>query len=189
MWPLIAGMANPITLSHQVRSGGWKSMISANGGLPAHRYTPQVTPRWPRGSEPASARPAPFPLPALRSLLGEGGRPLGSGGLGVGAPAVLKPGGERGGAGGGGGGGASPPPPSPPPRRVSACHPLSPARPPGVYSCCGGCRAAVGVRRGLVARQWVSAAGRGEGGEGVIFSPWHAPPPSPGRPLRPAVGQ
>ena len=29
-------------------------MTSANGGLPAHRYTPQVTPRWPRGSEPAS---------------------------------------------------------------------------------------------------------------------------------------
>ena len=32
-------------------------MISANGGLPAHRYTPQVTPRWPRGSEPASELP------------------------------------------------------------------------------------------------------------------------------------
>ena len=31
-------------------------MISANGGLPAHRYTPQVTPRWPQGSEPASQR-------------------------------------------------------------------------------------------------------------------------------------
>ena len=30
-------------------------MISANGGLPAHRYTPQVTQRWPRGSKPASA--------------------------------------------------------------------------------------------------------------------------------------
>ena len=29
-------------------------MISSNGGLPAHRYTPQVTQRWPRGSEPAS---------------------------------------------------------------------------------------------------------------------------------------
>ena len=28
-------------------------MISANGGLPAHRYTPQVTQRWPRGSEPS----------------------------------------------------------------------------------------------------------------------------------------
>ena len=47
-------MAKPITLSHQVRPGGWESMISANGGLPAHRYTPQVTPRWSRGSEPAS---------------------------------------------------------------------------------------------------------------------------------------
>ena len=47
-------MAKPITLSHQVRSGGWESLISANGGLPAHRYTPQVTPRLPRGSEPAS---------------------------------------------------------------------------------------------------------------------------------------
>ena len=54
MWPLIAGIAKPITLSHRVRSGGWESLISANGGLPAHRYTPQVTPRWPRGSEPAS---------------------------------------------------------------------------------------------------------------------------------------
>ena len=29
-------------------------MISANGGLPAHRYTPQVTPRWPQGFEPDS---------------------------------------------------------------------------------------------------------------------------------------
>ena len=28
--------------------------MSANGGLPAHRYTTQVTQRWPRGSEPAS---------------------------------------------------------------------------------------------------------------------------------------
>ena len=48
-------MAKPITLSQQVRSGGCESMISANGGLLAHRYTPQVTQRWPRGSEPASA--------------------------------------------------------------------------------------------------------------------------------------
>ena len=29
-------------------------MISASGGLPAHRYTSQVIQRWPRGSEPAS---------------------------------------------------------------------------------------------------------------------------------------
>ena len=30
--------------------------MSANGSLPAHRYTPQVTHRWPRGSKPASPR-------------------------------------------------------------------------------------------------------------------------------------
>ena len=29
-------------------------MISAHGGWPAHRYTPEVTQRWPRGSEAAS---------------------------------------------------------------------------------------------------------------------------------------
>ena len=29
-------------------------MISANDGLPAHRYTPQVTQRWPQASELAS---------------------------------------------------------------------------------------------------------------------------------------
>ena len=39
-------------------------MISANGGLPAHRYTPQVTQRWPRGSEPASP---PFSERCIRS--------------------------------------------------------------------------------------------------------------------------
>ena len=37
-------------------------MISANGGLPVHRYTPQVTPRWPRGSEPASVMGQRHPL-------------------------------------------------------------------------------------------------------------------------------
>ena len=31
-------------------------MISAHGGLLAHRYTPQVTQRWPRGSKPASVQ-------------------------------------------------------------------------------------------------------------------------------------
>ena len=50
-------------------------MISANGGLPAHRYTPQVTPRWPRGSEPASknkdkngSNPNPNPGGKFRAL-------------------------------------------------------------------------------------------------------------------------
>ena len=43
-------------------------MISANGGLPAHRYTPQVTHRWPRGSEPAS--PPVMPQGNLVEVLG-----------------------------------------------------------------------------------------------------------------------
>ena len=42
--------------------------MSANGGLPAHRYTPQVTPRWPRGSEPASV--------VVESMWGTFGKPL-----------------------------------------------------------------------------------------------------------------
>ena len=40
-------------------------MISANGGLPAHRYTPQVTPRWPRGPNQLHCpprRPSSLPL-------------------------------------------------------------------------------------------------------------------------------
>ena len=39
-------------------------MISANGGLLAHRYTPQVTQRWRRGSELASP---PFSERCIRS--------------------------------------------------------------------------------------------------------------------------
>ena len=41
-------------------------MISANGGLPAHRYTPQVTQRWPRGSELASILQDPGPAKLRR---------------------------------------------------------------------------------------------------------------------------
>ena len=58
-------------------------MITANGGLPAHRYTPQVTQRWPRGSEPASgvgAHHCPLGLHALWGLRAAGlvgGRPRG----------------------------------------------------------------------------------------------------------------
>ena len=50
-------------------------MISANGGLPAHRYTPQVTQRWPRGSEPASPRTEAEMFPSLVHLLLALGRP------------------------------------------------------------------------------------------------------------------
>ena len=72
---------------------------------------------------------------------------------------------------GGSGGGLGVPPPRPPPRRASACHPLSPACPPGVCSRRGGCRAAAGVGRGPVGRRQASAAGGG--GDPP---PWFAPP-------------
>ena len=108
--------------------------------------------------------------PASRSLLGERGRPLGSGG------AEFRPCGPQAGGGGGGGeglGGGAQPAPAPPPRRESALHLCSPAGPPGVYSSRGGCRAAAGVGRGQVGGQWVSAVGGGER-EGE--------PPRPGSP-------
>ena len=163
MWPLIAGTAKPITLSHRVSSGGWESMISANGGLPAHRYTPQVTARWPRGSKPAS----PPPPPRRGPFWGRGSAPSAPGGRRVAAVALKLGGGER----GGGVGGLLPRPRCPRPvGRRPAIRCLRRA-PPGVYSCRGGCRAAVGVGRGPVGRLWVSAAGGGgRGGE----------PPRPG---------
>ena len=67
---------------------------------------------------------------------------------------------KLGGGSGGGAGGAVPPPPRPVGRRPAI---LSPACPPGVCSCRGGCQAAAGVGRGPVGRQWVSAAGGGGG--------------------------
>ena len=126
------------------------------------------------GARGVQVQPQP-PPPRRGPFWGRGGVPSAPGGRRV-APVALK----LGGGAGGGGGGAAPPPPAPPPRRPSACHPLSPARPPGVYSCRGGCRAASGVRRGPVGRQWVSAAGGGgRGGE----------PPRPGsRPCLPQAG-
>ena len=134
------------------------------------------------------AGPAASPPPASRCLLGEGGRPLGSGGA---------EGRSYGSQAGGGGGG-----PPPPPRRALACHLLSPACPSGVYSCRGGCRAAAGVGRGPVDRQRVSAAGGGGGGNppalvrapvfpgraserAAPFAPFWAPPVR----RRPAAGR
>ena len=70
-------------------------MISANGGLPAHRYTPQVTPGWPRGSELASpgcgaTEDGRSPTPDLSSVRPCGRGPLpsgcGCGGCGRGDP-------------------------------------------------------------------------------------------------------
>ena len=135
-------------------------------------------------------QPHPPPPPASRSLLGGGASPRLWGG---GGPLLWLP--SWGGCGGGGGWGGRPP--APPPRRASACLPLPPACPPGVYSCRGGCRAAAGVGRGPVGRRRVSAAGEGGG----TPPPWFAPPSSLGRHLirplrlrrpgrqRPAVGR
>ena len=124
---------------------------------------------------------APPPPPASRSLLGEGGHPLGSGGPGR----RLSCGSQARGGSGGGGGGAAPPPPRPP--RLVRCPPaiLCLRRAPPGYT------RAVGV----AGRLWASGAarsaangsvrrGRGEGRGGVVSSPWFAPPPSPGRPLK-----
>ena len=119
--------------------------------------------RDPRGSRRLGAlgravcRPSRIPPPtASRSLLGERGRPLSSGGA-EGRSCGPQAGG---GSGGGGGGGAAPPLPAPPPCRASACHPLTPARPPV----------------GVAGRPWASGAARsaangsvrrgGEGGGG-----------------------
>ena len=48
--------------------------MAAHGGWPAHRYTPQLTQRWPRGSEPASPQtdhhPRPGPPPSDRPRQG-----------------------------------------------------------------------------------------------------------------------
>ena len=89
--------------------------------------------------------------PPLRVAVPSGGGGASPRFRGGGGSALLRPAGR--GGGGGGGGGAAPPYPAPLPRRVSACQPLSPARPPGVYSCCGAGRAAVGLGRGPVGHQ------------------------------------
>ena len=193
--------------------------------------SPRAAPgRGPRVAPARSCGPARWPRPPREQAAGGAGArgvrvqlrppgrvavPSGGGGAsprfrGGGGSALLRPagrGGSGGGAGGGGEGGAAPPLPAPLPRRVSACHPLSPARPPGVCSCCGGRRAAVGVGRGPVGRQWISAAGGG-GGEGgcdllalvrtpafpMPASEWVAPfapswaPPSRGRSAAGNVG-
>ena len=104
------------------------------------------------------------PLPRCGPFWGRGGVPSAPGGRRV-APVALKL----------GGGGVVRPLRRPlPPRPVGRRPAIRCLRraPPGVYSRRGGCGAAVGVRRGPVGRQWVSAAGAGGGRGGE--------PPCPG---------
>ena len=121
------------------------------------------------------AGPAASPPPASRSLLGEGGRPLGSGGRRV-APAAPKLGG---GSGGGGPGG-------PPPRPVGHRPAIRCLRraPPGytrAVGVAGRPRASGAVRS--AANGSVRRGGGGGRGEGPP-PPWFAPPSSRGRPLK-----
>ena len=164
---LVMGGAVPILLWFVAACRPWAWSARRSGALVGARPS-AATPagagsggRWGVGR----AGPAAFPHPRRGPLLGRG--PLGSGG----AENLRSCGPQAGrGTGGGGGAGAALPLLAPLPRRMSGCHPLSPARPPGVYSCCGGRRAAVGVERGPVCCQRVSAAGGG-GREGASDPP------------------
>ena len=114
----------------------------------------------------------PPPPPASRSLLGEGGRPLGSRG---GEGRLWPP--SWGGA--GGGGGAAPRPPAP--LGVSLPSVVSGVPPPGhtrAVGVAGRPRASGPVRSPM----GQCGGGRGEGGG--TPPPSFAPPSSPGRPLR-----
>ena len=128
----------------------------------------------PRGRDPRGSRSSRIPPPPpRRGPFWGGGRPLGSGGAEGRSCDSL--------AGGGAGGGWGGRPPAPPPRRASACLPLLPACPLGVYSCRGGCRAAAGIGRGPVGRRQGQCGGGGGGRGGE--------PPRPGsRPRLPRAG-
>ena len=141
--------------------------------------TPAGAGGWGRWGARCAGSVAPPPPPRRGPFWGRGGVPSAPGGRRV-APVALKLGG---GAGGGGVRGPLRRPPPPLPHLVSACHPLSLARPPGVYSCPGGCQAAVGVGRGPVGCKWVSAAGReGRGGNppALVSAPAFLRPASEG---------
>ena len=154
---LVMGGAAPILFWFIVTCCPWAWFLCRSGALA--RACPSAATPAGAGGGGRRARGVrvqlPPPPPASRSLLGEGGRPLGSGRAESRRSCSLQAGG------GAGGGGGAPLLSAPLPRRVSPCHPLSPAGALGVYSCCGGCRAAVGARRGPVGCQWVSAAGGG----------------------------
>ena len=141
--------------------------------------------REPRGSRRLGAlgravcKSSRIPPPRVATLLGEGGRPLGSGGAEGRSCGPQTWGGER----GGGGGGAAPPPPAPPaPSGVGLPSVVSGAPPRGILMLWGllGGRG----RRARPGRPPMGQCGGGGREGGGTPLPWFAPPPSPGRPLR-----
>ena len=141
--------------------------------------TPVGADGWGRRGARCAGPAASPPPPASRSLLGEGGRPLGSGGAEGRSCGPQAGGGEQG---GGLGWGAAHRPPSPRPvRRRPAIRCLR--RAPAGYT------RAVGVagrpRASGAARSSASGSVRREEGEGGgPLPPWFAPPSSPCRPLK-----
>ena len=130
------------------------------------------------GARSVQVQPHP-PPPASRSLLGERGRPLGSGGAEGRSCGPQAGGGER----GGGWGGRSAAPRPPIPSGVGLPSVVSGAPPRGILVPWGlpGGRG----RRARPGRPPMGQCGGGGGGRGGgTPSPWFAPPPSPGRPLK-----
>ena len=114
------------------------------------------------------------PPPASRSLLGEGGRPLGSGGA-----EGCSCGSQAGGGEPGGGGGMGGPPPRPlAPSGVGLPSVVSGVPPRGIL-------VPWGLPGGRGRRAWSGRPPTGQcgGGGGGNPPPWFAPPSSPGRPL------
>ena len=178
---LVMGGAAPILFRFVVacRPRAWP--VRHYGAL-VRAPPPVATPTGAGGGGRGGARRAdPSASPAGRHgpFWGRGDVPSApGGGRTAGAPEARRPGGERGGE--RGGGGPVPLLPAPLPfwvaRGPRPCHPSSPARPPGLYTCNQGCRAAVGAGRGPVGRRWVRVAGGG----GEVSPPRSSPPPSPG---------
>ena len=128
-------------------------------------------------SQPPPLRPTSHPPPpASRSLLGEGGRPLGSGGA-EGCSSGSQAGGrERGGGVGG------PPPRPPAPSGVGVQSVVSGVPPRGILMLWGlpGSRG----RRARSVQPPTGQCGGGGGKGGGTPTPWFTPPSSPGRPLK-----
>ena len=175
---LVMGSAAPILLRFVVACRTRVLPVRRSGAL-VRAPPPVATPGGAGSRGRGAARradPAASPPGRHGPFRGRGGVPSAPGGRRAGAPAAHRPGGERGGE--GGGGGAAPLLPAPLPCGVARgprpCHPSSLARPPGVYTRSGGCRAAVGAGRGPLGRQWVSVAGGGGGGG--LSAPVRSPP-------------
>ena len=142
-------------------------------GLARRPRPPREQAAWGAGARGVQVEPHPPPPPASRSLLGEGGRPLGCGG------AEGRFCGSQAGGGSGGGGLGRPPhrPPSPRPvgRRPAIC--FLRCDPPGYTRAVGvaGRPRASGAAR--LAADWSVRRGGGEGGG--TPPPWFAPLSSP----------